>query len=149
MIINLSMVGRVLWLTVLLILERRAISRRVRMSCCRRHRLLGPSGAGITTVGGRLTKPVMIRDPTMQRAHHSRIFGHLTAMCNRYYDYFKLRTNGIIRKTRSHVHDRRSLTNIPAAPSPLPTHILVHNSSPLRLRNSSRPVTTWRTPALK
>jgi hypothetical protein len=45
------------------------------------------------------------------------------------------------------VHERCSLTNIPAAPIPLPTHMLVHRNSPFRLRSSSRPVTTWRTPA--
>ena len=40
------------------------------------------------------------------------------------------------------VVERTSFTKIPAAPMPLPMHMLVRSSSPLRRRSSARPVTT-------
>jgi hypothetical protein len=43
---------------------------------------------------------------------------------------------------------RASFTNMPAAPIPLPMHILVHRRVPFLRLSSARPVTTCRTPAV-
>jgi hypothetical protein len=40
-----------------------------------------------------------------------------------------------------------SFTNIPAAPMPLPTHMVVQRTCLFWRRSSAKPVTTWRTPA--